>query len=131
MNHVDSVLERDPDDVVLSEVGSDGSETLSNLVGLVGLHDPERRRVSSQEMMTRRRVRGRGRTYLVSVSSQPVLVRVNSDCGHGELMGGPEDSDGDLLQTWRKGKGHRRQNHEADGVAEEVFWRSSQERARR
>ena len=37
VDHVDSVLEGDADDVVLGEVRSDGGETLADLVGLVSL----------------------------------------------------------------------------------------------
>lgn len=41
----------------------------------------------------------------MSMSSEPVLVRVDGDRGHGELMGSPEDSNGDLLGRFeREGK---------------------------
>ena len=36
MDHVHAVLKSDPDDVVLGEVSGDGSETLADLVGLIG-----------------------------------------------------------------------------------------------
>lgn len=47
VNHVDSVLESDPDDVVLSEVSSNGGESLSNLVGFIGLRSGKEETVSS------------------------------------------------------------------------------------
>ncbi len=31
------------------------------------------------------------------MSGEPVLIRVDGDGGHGELMGRSEDSDGDFL----------------------------------
>ena len=37
MDHVHAVLKSDPDDVVLGEVSGDGSETLADLVSLIGL----------------------------------------------------------------------------------------------
>ena len=37
VDHVHTVLESDPDDVVLGEVRGDGSDTLADLVRLVGL----------------------------------------------------------------------------------------------
>lgn len=37
MDHVNPVLEGDPDDVVLGEVGRDGCEALADLVRLIGL----------------------------------------------------------------------------------------------
>ena len=37
MDHVDAMRKRDPDDVVLGEVSGDGSETLADLVSLIGL----------------------------------------------------------------------------------------------
>ena len=37
MDHVHAVLERDSDDVLLGEVGTDGCESLADLVGLVRL----------------------------------------------------------------------------------------------
>lgn len=39
MDHVDSVLESDADDVVLSEVSRDRGHALPDQVRLVGLHD--------------------------------------------------------------------------------------------
>ena len=37
MDHIHSMLECDPDDVVLCEVGSDGGKALSDLVRFIGL----------------------------------------------------------------------------------------------
>ena len=37
MDHVHAVLERDSDDVLLGEVGTDGCESLADLVGLISL----------------------------------------------------------------------------------------------
>jgi len=37
MDHIDPMLERNSDDIILCEVGSDGSEAFANLVCLVGL----------------------------------------------------------------------------------------------
>ena len=37
VDHVHAVLKSDPDDVVLGEVSGDGSETLADLVSLIGL----------------------------------------------------------------------------------------------
>lgn len=105
MNHVDSVLESDPDDVVLSEVGSDRGEALSNLVGFIGLKVVMRGKASARELERRRR---EGETHLVSMSSEPILVRVDGNRGHSELMGRPEDSNSDFLDRW-EGKERRGQ----------------------
>lgn len=69
MNHVDTVLKGDTDDVVLREVGSNRGETWTNKVRLV---------------------------RLVTMGAHAVLVRVNGDCGHGKLVGRTEDSDSDF-----------------------------------
>jgi hypothetical protein len=69
VDHVDTVLKGNADDVVLSQVGSDRGEALANEVRLV---------------------------RLVTMSVHAVLVRVNGDGRHGELVGGTEDTDGDL-----------------------------------
>jgi hypothetical protein len=37
MDHINAMLEGDPDDVVLGEVGSNGRQALTDLVGLIGL----------------------------------------------------------------------------------------------
>jgi hypothetical protein len=37
MDHVHSVFKSNPDDVVLREVGSDGSQAFADLVGFIGL----------------------------------------------------------------------------------------------
>ena len=37
MDHVDAMLDGDAEDVVLGEVSGDGSETLADLVSLIGL----------------------------------------------------------------------------------------------
>lgn len=69
MDHVDAVFKCDSDDVVLSEVGGHWGHSFANQVGLVGF---------------------------VSMSVHPVLVGVDGDGRHGELVGGTEDSDGDF-----------------------------------
>jgi hypothetical protein len=38
VNHIDTMLESDPNDVVLSEIGAYWSQTLSNLISFVGLY---------------------------------------------------------------------------------------------
>jgi hypothetical protein len=47
VDHVDIVLERDADDIVLGEVGRDGWETFADLVRLVGLHVREGRKTGT------------------------------------------------------------------------------------
>lgn len=37
MNHIDTVLEGDPDDIVLREIRTNGSQTFANLVRFIGL----------------------------------------------------------------------------------------------
>jgi len=37
MDHINAVLKRNADDLILSEICSDGGEALANLVGFVGL----------------------------------------------------------------------------------------------
>lgn len=39
MDHIDTVLEGDPDDIVLGEVSTNRSETFSNLICLIGLEE--------------------------------------------------------------------------------------------
>jgi len=63
------VLKGNANNVLLSEVGSDRGKTLANEVRLV---------------------------RLVTVSVHAVLVRVDGDGRHGELVGGTEDTDGNL-----------------------------------
>jgi hypothetical protein len=69
MDHVYIVLEGDTDNVVLSEIGSDWGHSLSDHVTFV---------------------------TLVSVGIHSILVRVDGDCGHGQFMGGSEDSNGNF-----------------------------------
>lgn len=38
VNHINTVFERNADDVILSKVSSDGSESLANLVRLISLY---------------------------------------------------------------------------------------------
>jgi hypothetical protein len=52
VNHVDAMLQRDPDDILLAQVSADGSESFTDLIGLVGL---------------------------LSMSAESVLVRVDGD----------------------------------------------------
>ncbi len=69
MYHVDAVLKSDADDVILSEVRPDRRQPLPHEITLI---------------------------TLVSMRSHAVFVRVDGDCGHGELMSGSEDADGNL-----------------------------------
>ena len=71
VDHVDVVLDRDLDDLVAGEVSTDGGvlPALPDLVGLIGL---------------------------LPVHAEAVLMTVDCDCVQRQLVGGTEDSDGDL-----------------------------------
>lgn len=73
----------DLDDVVLGEVSGDGRLSLSDHVGLVGF---------------------------VAVRREAVLVRVDGDGRHAQLMGGTEHADRDFLFMFKfdaRGRGYR------------------------
>jgi len=42
MDHIYAMLKRDPDDIVLGEVGADGGEALAHLIRLIGLQKRRR-----------------------------------------------------------------------------------------
>lgn len=69
MDHVDIVLQGDPDDIILSEISSYRSHSFSNEITLV---------------------------TLVSMSVHPILVRVDGNGGHGQFVGSSENSDSDF-----------------------------------
>ena len=69
MDHIDAMLQCDANNVLLSKVRPYRCQTLPNHVTLI---------------------------TLVPVSAHAIFVRVNSDGGHGEFMGSPEDTDSDL-----------------------------------
>ena len=74
MDHVDTMLKCDANDVFLSQVGGDGRQTCSNLVGLI---------------------------RLLPVGAHPIFVRVDRDGVHHELVRRPEHSDRDFLYNSR------------------------------
>jgi hypothetical protein len=87
MDHVDAVLDGNFDDLVASQVGSDGRVLAAgaNLVGLVGL---------------------------LPVHAEAVLMTVDCDSVQRQLVGGTEDSDGDFSSVgdWaacQRGQGAR------------------------
>jgi hypothetical protein len=69
VDHIDSVLQSDPDDIILSQISCHGSESLSNLISLISL---------------------------LPVSTHLILDRVDGYGLHGQFVCGSEDSDGDL-----------------------------------
>ena len=96
MDHVHSMLESDPDDIVLCEVSPHGCQTLSDLVGFIGLWDHkggEERSASDG----RRNAAGGGSMYLLTVCGEPILKGEDSDRVHCELVGRAEYTDGDFL----------------------------------
>jgi hypothetical protein len=66
------MFQRNPDDIILSQIRRNGSHALSNHVTLV---------------------------TLIPVGVHPIFVRVDGDCGHGELVGCTEDTDGDFTSV--------------------------------
>jgi hypothetical protein len=69
VNHVDTVLKSDSDDIILSEISSNWSHTLSDHITLI---------------------------RLVSMSVHPVLVRVDGDSRHCQLVCSSENSNSDF-----------------------------------
>ena len=72
MNHIHVVLQRYPDNIVLSEIGGDRCHALAHEVRLV---------------------------RLVPMVPHSVFVRVDGDGGHGELMDSTEHSNGDFTSV--------------------------------
>lgn len=72
MNHVNAVLERDSDDIILSEISSYGRQSLSDLISLIGL---------------------------LSMSGHLVFNGVDCYGLHSKLVGGSEDTNGDFTSV--------------------------------
>jgi hypothetical protein len=70
VDHIDTVLERDANDIVLGEVGTDRREAFADAICLIGL---------------------------LAMGRHAILVRVDRDGVHDELMGRPEHADRDFL----------------------------------
>lgn len=91
MDHIDAMLKGDADNVILGEISRNGSEAFSNLIRFIGLSG-RTNSVDSSALSPHQCC-----THLLTMGGQPILVRIDGDCVHRELMGRTEDSDRDFL----------------------------------
>jgi hypothetical protein len=90
VNHVNTMLEGNPDDVVLSEISGDGRHAFADLVSLIGLYRTYERLIRRGEL---------GGRDLLPVCGHAILHREDGNGVHGQFVSGTEDSDRDFLDN--------------------------------
>jgi hypothetical protein len=89
MNHINAVLDCNPNDIILCKISADRCQTLADLICFIGLQ-----RCQSVSYGTTRFCRS---IYLLTVSRHPIFVGVDSNGVHSKLMSRTEHTDRDFL----------------------------------
>ncbi len=89
MDHIDSMLKGNPDDIVLGEISTNRCHAFADLIRFVCLQMTSTTATKTSHICT---------ADLLTMSIHTVFVGVNRDCMHREFMSGAEDTDRDFLK---------------------------------